>query len=112
MSNPSDSATKTASGILTYLCLVFIQVVDIQHGLAKCELDDLFKRDEAIFHASLSIASVYYDTGANDLFHCQRTLNLVARRLGDRALQASDETIGAVGLLVIHNVRQRFDVRR
>ena len=68
-------------------------------------LEGLFKRDQAIFHASLSIASVFYDTGASDLFHCQQTLNLVARRLSDRALQIKDETIGAVGLLVIHNVR-------
>lgn len=62
-------------------------------------------RDDAIFHGSLAIASVYYDTGANDLFHCQQTLSLVSRRLSNCALRTSDETIGAVGLLVVHNVR-------
>jgi len=80
---------------------VFAEVLELQY---IPDLETLFTRDEAVFHASLSIASVYYDTGANNLFHCQQTLNIVSRRLSDCALQTTDETIGAVGLLVIHNV--------
>lgn len=99
---PFFIADVRASGAATNLKTVFSQVVDMQHVFYN--LVGLSRRDEAIFHATLSIASVYYDTGANDLFHCQQTLNLVSRRLSNYALQTSDETIGAVGLLVIHNV--------
>jgi hypothetical protein len=74
------------------------------------DLEDLFRCDQAIFHASLSIASAYYDTGANNLFHCSQALKIIARRLSDRELQTNDETIGAVGLLVIHNVCILIDI--
>jgi len=60
--------------------------------------------DQGLFHAGLAIASVYYDTGTSDLYHCQQTLKIVSRRLSDSYLQSSDETIGAVGLLLIHDV--------
>lgn len=59
-------------------------------------------KDKALLHAGLSIASVYYDTGASELYHSQQTLRVVSRRLSDHHLQPSDETIGAVGLLIIH----------
>jgi len=64
----------------------------------------LAKRDQALFHAGLAIAAVYYDTGSSDLYHSQQTLKVVSRRLGYYHMQTSDETIGAVGLLVIHDV--------
>ncbi|KAF8850898.1 hypothetical protein BDZ45DRAFT_751259 [Acephala macrosclerotiorum] len=63
------------------------QVVDMQHVFY--DLVGLSRRDEAIFHASFAIAS---------------TLGLVSQRLSNCALQTSNETIGAVGLLVIHNI--------
>ncbi|KAG4421141.1 hypothetical protein IFR04_005784 [Cadophora malorum] len=78
------------------------QVKDMQHMFY--DLVGLARRDDATFHASLSIASVYYDAGANDLFHCQQTLSLVFQRLSNCALRTSDETIGAVGLLVVYNI--------
>jgi hypothetical protein len=62
------------------------------------------RRDQALFHAGLAIAAVYYDTGSSDLYHSQQTLKVVSRRLGHYHMQTSDETIGAVGLLVIHDV--------
>lgn len=92
---------RPSSCIRTNIKPVFSEVLEFQY---IPDLEELFSRDEAIFHASLSIASVYYDTGANNLFHCQQTLNIVSRRLSDTILQTKDETIGAVGLLVIHNV--------
>jgi hypothetical protein len=60
--------------------------------------------DPGLFHAGLAIASVYYDTGTSGLYHCQQTLMVVSRRLGETYKQSSDETIGAVGLLIIHDV--------
>jgi hypothetical protein len=68
------------------------------------DFEVLATRDQGLFHAGLAIASVYYDTGTSDLYHCQQTLQVVSRRLSNCYLQASDETIGAVGLLVIHDV--------
>lgn len=100
-------ATKTRSNVETMIEHLFSQVIEVQHLHPEstfCDLQLFSRRDEAIFHASLSIASVYYDTGASDLFHCQQTLHLVSRRLSDYALQTSDETIGAVALIVIHNL--------
>jgi hypothetical protein len=72
------------------------------NGLESFEV--LAKRDQALFHAGLAIAAVYYDTGSSDIYHSQQTLKVVSRRLGHYHMQTSDETIGAVGLLVIHDV--------
>ena len=47
---------------------------------------------------------MYYDTGTSDLYHCQEALKVVSRRLNDYYMQTMDETIGAVGLLVIHDI--------
>ncbi|CZR70130.1 uncharacterized protein PAC_20031 [Phialocephala subalpina] len=100
--SPGSLPVITKSKVQTMAQHFFSQVVDMQHLFY--DLVGLSKRDEAIFHGSLSIASVYYDTGANDLFHCQQTLSLVSQRLSNCTQQTSDETIGAVGLLVIHNI--------
>ncbi|KAG4440018.1 hypothetical protein IFR05_004468 [Cadophora sp. M221] len=78
------------------------QILVMQHLFY--DLVGVAGNDDAIFHASLSIASVYYNTGSNDLLHCQQTLSLVSRRLSNCTLQSTDETIGAVGLLVAHNI--------
>ncbi|KAH8202497.1 hypothetical protein TruAng_003305 [Truncatella angustata] len=78
------------------------QAVDMQHLFY--DLVGLAGNDDVIFHASSSITSVYYDTGAKDLFHCQQTLSLVSRRLSNCTLRSTDETIAAVGLLVVHNI--------
>jgi len=96
---PDESIGSATSNLETVLS----QVKDMQHMFY--DLVGLARRDDATFHASLSIASVYYDAGANDLFHCQQTLSLVFQRLSNCALRTSDETIGAVGLLVVYNVR-------
>jgi hypothetical protein len=67
------------------------------------DFEVLATRDQGLFHAGLAIASVYYNTGTSNLYHCQQTLQVVSGRLSDYYLQTSDETIGAVGLLVIHD---------
>jgi hypothetical protein len=72
------------------------------NGLENFEV--LAKRDQALFHAGLAIAAVYHDTGSSGLYHSQQTLKDVSRRLGHYHMQTSDETIGAVGLLVSHDV--------
>ncbi|TVY44003.1 hypothetical protein LSUB1_G001775 [Lachnellula subtilissima] len=97
MYSSSYMSAKTRPKVSVMARQFLSQVVQIQHSHPQSmlnSLEGLSKRDQAIFHASLSIASVFYDTA----------LNLVARRLSDRALQIKDETIGAVGLLVIHNI--------
>ncbi|PMD46001.1 hypothetical protein L207DRAFT_204708 [Hyaloscypha variabilis F] len=79
---------------------------DTRHSLSLDEIENfevLATVDQGLFHAGLAIASVYYDTGTSGLYHCQQTLKIVSRRLSDSYLQSSDETIGAVGLLLIHD---------
>ena len=68
------------------------------------DLDDLYTRDQGIFHAGLCVASVSYDTGKSDLYHCQQTIQVVTKRLSDTHSQTRDETLGAVGLLIVYNV--------
>ncbi|KAE9370179.1 hypothetical protein N431DRAFT_492325 [Stipitochalara longipes BDJ] len=85
---------------------LFNQLVDTRHSLSKDEVENfevLAKVDQGLFHAGLAIASVYYDTGTSDLYHSQQTLKIVSRRLSDYCMQPSDETISAVGLLLIHD---------
>ncbi|KAH9223415.1 hypothetical protein DL95DRAFT_517576 [Leptodontidium sp. 2 PMI_412] len=99
--SPASLPPLTELKILTTAQYFTSQIVDMQHLFY--DLVGAAGNDDAIFHASLSIASVYYNTGPNDLFHCQKTLSLVCRRLSNCTLQSTDETIGAVGLLVTHN---------
>jgi hypothetical protein len=42
----------------------------------------LAKRDQALFHAGLAIAAVYYDTGSSDLYHPQQTLKVCVTAVG------------------------------
>jgi len=89
------------------LQLVFNQLVDTRHSLPESEIENfevLATVDQGLFHAGLAIASVYYDTGTSDLYHSQQALKIVSRRLSDYYTQSSDETISAVGLLLIHDV--------
>ncbi len=91
-----------------HLRVVFDQLVDNKHDFAVNGAEDfevLATGDQGLFHAGLAIASVYHDTGTSDHYYSQQALQVVSRRLSDYYLQASDETIGAVGLLIIHDVR-------
>ncbi|KAL3425451.1 hypothetical protein PVAG01_02242 [Phlyctema vagabunda] len=59
--------------------------------------------DRALFHASLAVSAIYYDTGSNSLVHSQETIKVVARRLATSSSQVSNVTIAAVALLVLHD---------
>lgn len=61
--------------------------------------------DQGLFHAGLAIASVYHDTGTSDLYHFQQALKVVSDRLSSYHVQSINETIGAVALLILHDVR-------
>lgn len=61
--------------------------------------------DRAMFQAGLAVTSLYYDTGSSSTYHVQQALKIVSQRLSHHHLQSCDTTLGAVGLLVIYDVR-------